>query len=329
LIKPDSGCVKFKGRIAPLIALGAGFNPILTGRENIYANMSILGLSKPEINERFDEVVDFAEIGDAIDAPVQSYSSGMAARLGFATAIYTEPDILLIDEVLAVGDIKFRAKCHRKLSELRQKNTSFILVSHQSQAILNVCDSSIYLANGKLIASGNTASIMNQYEEDLLIRGKEQYPGIMYIPEKPKSESLGLDIISVFFRDEKDNLIQFPISGESTNFCLECQVDKKIDNLSVYLAIREIAGENDLVLHLSSFYDQKNLSVSPGKCEMRVEMPYLGLKPGSYMIKVFIKQGSLQIIDLVDSFRFTVKGEGNSRNLFYQPREWKVVMENN
>ena len=107
LINPDTGSVRIKGRVAPLIALGAGFNPILTGRENIYANMSILGLSTQQIRQKFDEVVDFAEIREAIDAPVQTYSSGMAARLGFACAIYVEPEILLIDEVLAVGDWKF------------------------------------------------------------------------------------------------------------------------------------------------------------------------------------------------------------------------------
>ncbi|MEL6502772.1 MAG: ABC transporter ATP-binding protein, partial [Cyanobacteria bacterium J06623_1] len=141
LIKPDTGTVRVKGRIAPLIALGAGFNPILTGRENIYANMSILGLSKREIDERFAEVVEFAEIGEAINAPVRSYSSGMAARLGFASAIHTEPDIILIDEVLAVGDSKFKTKCYNKLHELRQKRKSFIMVSHSSHAIATVCES--------------------------------------------------------------------------------------------------------------------------------------------------------------------------------------------
>ncbi|MEC4816626.1 MAG: ABC transporter ATP-binding protein, partial [Scytonema sp. PMC 1069.18] len=132
LIKPDTGFVEINGRVAPLIALGAGFNPVLTGRENIYANMAILGLSNKEIDKRFDEVVEFAEIEDAIDAPVQSYSSGMAARLGFSCAIHTEPEILLIDEVLAVGDVKFRLKCSRKLSQLQNYGTSFILVSHNS-----------------------------------------------------------------------------------------------------------------------------------------------------------------------------------------------------
>ncbi|MEO1068428.1 MAG: ABC transporter ATP-binding protein, partial [Cyanobacteria bacterium J06638_6] len=137
LIKPDVGSVAIKGRVAPLIALGAGFNPVLTGRENIYANMSILGLTKDEIDDRFDDVVSFAEIPDAIDSPVRSYSSGMQARLGFACAVHTEPDILLIDEALAVGDVRFRANCHSKLYKLKECGTSFILVSHQSQAILN------------------------------------------------------------------------------------------------------------------------------------------------------------------------------------------------
>ena len=158
LIKPDLGTVEVKGRLAPLIALGAGFNPILTGRENIYANMAVLGLSKKEIDERFDDVVEFAEIGDAIDAPVQTYSSGMAARLGFASAIHTEPDILLIDEVLAVGDVRFRIKCVRRLAELRQKGTSFIMVSHNHDALGSICDAGIYLLQGKSVTSGTSSS---------------------------------------------------------------------------------------------------------------------------------------------------------------------------
>lgn len=184
LIKPDTGFVEVNGRIAPLIALGAGFNPILTGRENIYANMSILGLSKKQIDERFDEVVEFAEIGDAIDSPVQSYSSGMAARLGFACAIHTEPDILLIDEVLAVGDSKFKTKCYAKLHELRQKNKSFVMVSHSSHSIATVCESAVYLEKGKKILSGDTLSVMNKYEDDLFLGKAGRSLGFMSFPLK-------------------------------------------------------------------------------------------------------------------------------------------------
>ena len=325
LIKPDKGRVRVKGTVAPLIALGAGFNPILTGRENIYANMSILGLTKQEIDDRFEDVVEFAEIGEAIDAPVRSYSSGMAARLGFASAIYTEPDILLIDEVLAVGDINFRAKCHRKLEELKKKDTSFILVSHQSQAILNVCETAVYLSSGEQIAAGDAISIMSQYEKDLLLRGIEINSGFMSRPAKLEHESLGLDIISLSFKDREENILQFPISGEPTLFCVGCKVLKKLENTNLYLVIREINGERDIILHLNTFFDNESLTLTSGECEIRVELPYLGLKPGTYMMNVFVKQNSLYILDLVENFKFKVDGEGNSRNLFYQPRQWNVI----
>jgi lipopolysaccharide transport system ATP-binding protein len=167
LIKPDAGTVEVSGRVAPLIALGAGFNPLLTGRENIYANMAILGLSKKEIDQQFDEVIEFAEIGDAIDSPVQCYSSGMAARLGFACAINTNPDILIIDEVLAIGDIKFRSKCYRKLDELRKRQIAFVMVSHDLEAIYAVCKTAHYINNGTLNASGAIETVMQKYQEDI------------------------------------------------------------------------------------------------------------------------------------------------------------------
>ena len=328
LIKPDTGSVEIKGRVAPLIALGAGFNPILTGRENIYANMSILGLSKQEIDERFDDVIEFAEVGDAIDAPVQSYSSGMAARLGFASAIHTEPDILLIDEVLAVGDIKFRAKCQRRLYELRQKGTSFILVSHQPQAILNVCSSAIYLLQGHLIASGDTPSIINRYEEDLFLNGMKKTVGALFLSEKSESESTGVDIVSLFFRDVQGNIIESPITGEPVNFCVGYKSYQEIDDAGLNIAIGEIGGGRNYVLHLSSFKDRKKLKILPGKNEIQVQMPYLGLIPNVYDMRVAIRKDSLYIYDNVESFCFTVKGkQPMSHCLFYQPRVWEVVIQ--
>ncbi|MDJ0900406.1 MAG: ABC transporter ATP-binding protein [Xenococcus sp. MO_188.B8] len=323
LIKPDRGIVRVKGRVAPLIALGAGFNPILTGRENIYANMAILGLSKKEIDERFDDVVEFAEIGNAIDSPVQTYSSGMAARLGFASAIYTEPDILLIDEVLAVGDVKFRAKCRRRLYELRQKRTSFILVSHQPQAILSVCTSAIYLSKGKLIASGDTHSVMNQYEADLFWNGTKKTIGAMFLPEKSARESTGVDIMSLFFRDNRGNIIESPVTGEKNIFCVEYKSSQRVDNAGINFAIKELAKEGETILHISSFKDKKPLKILPGKNEMQITMPYFGLRPGLYNMTINIRKDSLYMFDTVDSFRFSVEGKQPMSNcLFYQARIW-------
>ncbi|WP_337885319.1 polysaccharide ABC transporter ATP-binding protein [Fischerella thermalis] len=327
LIKPDTGFVEVYGRVAPLIALGAGFNPILTGRENIYANMSILGLSKKEIDERFDQVVEFAEIGDAIDAPVQSYSSGMAARLGFASAIHTNPDILLIDEVLAVGDIRFRAKCHRRLQELRQKGTSFILVSHQPQSILNVCNHAIYLLQGQLIESGDPVSIMNRYEEDLFAQGKLQKGGAIFLKEKPEHESLGVDINAIFFRNSQGNIIENPITGEpaSLSIIYKASQDREIDKVYLSFAIQEI-GKEDVVLRLSSFDDEQALEILPGENELQVHMPYVGLRPGLYTMQIYIKKDSLYTLDYYESFQFSVKTKTTmTKCLFYQPRVWKSV----
>ncbi|MDC3335183.1 ABC transporter ATP-binding protein, partial [Opitutales bacterium] len=165
LIKPDTGSIEMHGKVGALIALGAGFNPILTGRENIYVNGSILGLHKKEIEGKLDEIIEFAELEAAIDAPVRTYSSGMQVRLGFAiAAVITKPNILLLDEVLAVGDFKFRAKCLSRVNELKQSGTSLILVSHIAQQIIQNTDKCLYLHNGRVQALGETREIYRLYE---------------------------------------------------------------------------------------------------------------------------------------------------------------------
>lgn len=325
LIKPDTGCIKVRGRVAPLIALGAGFNPILSGRENIYANMAILGLSTKKIAERFEEVVDFSEIGDAIDAPVQTYSSGMAARLGFACAVHVEPDILLIDEVLAVGDIKFKIKCHKKLAQLRKNGTAFILVSHNSHSILNVCDSSLYLSKGQLITSGETEKVISKYEEDLCLSGTESALGKMVFPEKPLSENLSLCITSIFFRDEQGNLLETLFSGEPAYLCVECKSCKKIDQANLGIVIKALSGENERVQYITSHSDNEDLTILPGKSEIQMYMPYCSFIPGVYTAKIYIKR-DVETFDMVESFRFTVKSDKTiNRSLFYQPHTWQVL----
>jgi lipopolysaccharide transport system ATP-binding protein len=163
LIKPDRGRIEMNGRVGALIALGAGFNPILTGRENIYINGSVLGLSKKEIDEKIEEIIDFAEIGEFIDMPVQNYSSGMQVRLGFAVATALEPDVLILDEVLAVGDARFRSKCYRRIAKIRHR-AAVIFVSHAMEQIGRICSSAIVLGMGKSLFEGNTAEAIQLYE---------------------------------------------------------------------------------------------------------------------------------------------------------------------
>lgn len=325
LIKPDTGLVEINGRVAPLIALGAGFNPILTGRENIYANMSILGLSKKEIDERFDAVVEFAEVGDAIDSPVQTYSSGMAARLGFACAIHTEPEILLIDEVLAVGDSRFKGKCFRKLHELRQNNTSFILVSHESHTVLTVCESAVYLNKGKKLGFGNAPSVIKQYEEDLFSVKTENGSKSVTLLSKPQLESSGFEITSVHFRDAQGEKVEFPTSGKSTDLCIKCKVDRETNNVGITVLIKGLAEGGNLVLLLNCLHDNQPLNFLPGEYEVKISMPYLGLKMGSYIMDIYAKENGFNHLDVVENFGFKVQSiESIHKGLFYQPRTWII-----
>ncbi|MCK5055717.1 MAG: ABC transporter ATP-binding protein [Candidatus Aminicenantes bacterium] len=160
---PDKGKISINGRVGALIEVGAGFHPMLTGRENIYVNGAILNMSKDEINRKFAEIVKFADIGDFIDMPVKHYSSGMFVRLGFAIAVHCEPDILLIDEILAVGDSGFQSKCFNKIGELKQKGTTTVLVSHNMHMISVFSDRAIVLKNGRAEYFNNTNEGVREY----------------------------------------------------------------------------------------------------------------------------------------------------------------------
>lgn len=173
LIKPDEGRIMIRGRIGALIALGAGFNPILSGRENVYVNGSILGMNKAQIDAKFDEILDFADIGKFIDSPVQNYSSGMRVRLGFAVASILDNDILIVDEVLAVGDFTFKQKCLQRIMSFRDRGGCIIFVSHNLNQIQLVCNKGVYLAGGRMLYSGEIGEASNRYFEDIHTKDEE------------------------------------------------------------------------------------------------------------------------------------------------------------
>jgi lipopolysaccharide transport system ATP-binding protein len=162
---PDRGWVTLRGRIGALIAAGAGFSPMLSGRENIYISGTLLGMSPREIRKRFDEIVAFAELGDFIDMPVRNYSSGMGVRLGFAIAVIGTPEILLVDEVLAVGDLNFQKKCYERIHELRREGTTILLVSHSPGAIWSVCDRGLFLDHGRALVEGSVEDVVRAYND--------------------------------------------------------------------------------------------------------------------------------------------------------------------
>jgi ABC-2 type transport system ATP-binding protein len=167
VMAPSSGTVLVTGRISPLIELGAGFHPDLTGRENVNLNATILGMSTKEIAGQFDAIVDFAELHEFIDTPVKRYSSGMYMRLGFAVAVHSQPDILLVDEVLSVGDSFFQEKCLAKMHEFKEGGVTIVVVSHTPNLIAQFCDRAIWLDHGRLQAEGPARAVVDQYNHML------------------------------------------------------------------------------------------------------------------------------------------------------------------
>jgi ABC-2 type transport system ATP-binding protein/lipopolysaccharide transport system ATP-binding protein len=163
VLRPTRGRVRVRGHVAPLLELGAGFHPELTGRENIFLNAALLGHPRREIENRFGEIIDFAEIGEFIDAPIRTYSSGMIARLGFAVATAWRPDVLILDEVLAVGDEAFQGKCRLRLQSFRDEGATVLLVSHSSEMVRTMCHHAIWLDHGMVRARGSAEAVLEQY----------------------------------------------------------------------------------------------------------------------------------------------------------------------
>lgn len=163
--KPTEGKVTKRGKIAPMLELGAGFDPQYTGKENVFLYGSVLGLRKDFLEEKYDEIVEFSELGKFMDVPLKNYSSGMKARLGFAIATVVEPDILILDEVLSVGDARFRKKSERRIMEMFDKGVTVLFVSHSLEQVRRLCNKAILLEKGTIIASGDTEKVAKIYEE--------------------------------------------------------------------------------------------------------------------------------------------------------------------
>jgi lipopolysaccharide transport system ATP-binding protein len=196
-LNPTSGSIQTHGRIAALLELGSGFNAEFTGRENVYMNAAVLGLSREETDARFEDIIAFAEIGDFIEQPVKMYSSGMMVRLAFAVQAQVSPAILIVDEALAVGDAKFQAKCFDRLRKLKDTGTSILLVTHSSEQIVTHCSRALLLENGKVLESGQPRSVVNRYMD--LLFGKEKkspdpVPVLPTIPSSKEDANLGCSL---------------------------------------------------------------------------------------------------------------------------------------
>jgi ABC-type polysaccharide/polyol phosphate transport system ATPase subunit len=170
LCRPNQGRIDVLGRIAPLLELGSGFHPDLTGTENVRINASLLGLSRREVREKYDAIVEFSELGDFINEPLRTYSSGMIMRLAFSVAVCVDPDILIIDEILAVGDMSFHAKCQEKIMQFRRSGKTILCVSHSPATLMDLCERGLWLDHGRLMADGPLTRVVNAYKEAMTLQ---------------------------------------------------------------------------------------------------------------------------------------------------------------
>lgn len=308
LIKPDSGRIEMKGKVAALIALGAGFNPILTGRENIYVNGAILGLNKKIINTKLEEIIEFAEIEDAINAPVRTYSSGMQVRLGFAIAgLLIKPDILLLDEVLAVGDFKFRAKCLARINQLKQSGTSLILVSHIAQQIIQNTDKCLFLLDGQAQAFGETREIYQLYENQNENSSSNEHESVF--GGVVKSNGVISDISFTINTREKIDINSVSAFEEVifvTNFKCNLNCD-----LGVTIVIHNMEGDRIAVFNnlLDKAIIKKN---NQNIVSFKLWIKSLHLVSGDYVVNLVIQSGPEYLFrNTIKKFRISTNNQEN------------------
>ena len=342
ILRPTTGKIEVHGRIAPMLALGAGFKPVLSGRENIFLNLSLLGVSPADIRARFDSIVDFAELWDSIDSPIGTYSSGMIARLGFACAVHTNPQILVVDEVLSVGDTRFRIKCRNRINELRKNGTSMLLVSHSAILIETLSDQCLYLHRGKVASYGQPAEVMQRYQADIVQTTPKSKDSAIAITSQPpaaatstnseknqRSEKIHQDLritdIQLHQVGFTENL--FWTSGQPGRISIQIDTEKEIEEASVNLMFFDLEHESgDVVQFIVSSRDIGWLDLKSGRSEIQLNLPFVGLRPGIYRVKLSISQSAMHdILDAADNLKLVVRNSGLTDNcLYFQPRDWIV-----
>jgi ABC-2 type transport system ATP-binding protein len=275
ILKPDAGSITTHGKISALLELGAGFHPELTGRENVYLNGAILGLSRKQIDDRFDGIVAFSGIEQFIDSPVKNYSSGMYVRLGFSVAINVDPEILLIDEVLAVGDAEFQRKCSEKIAEFRNEGRSIVLVSHSLPSVRAICDEVALLEHGSVLRIGPAADVIDEYMADVFADASDPDSGGHV---RWGSKEVHIDGVEVL--DAAHAPLDKMHTGDTVVFRFHYTARESVPNPVFGLAVHtvegvHITGSNTRFADLSC-----DMPVGPGFVDFRVDR--LLLVPGRY-----------------------------------------------
>lgn len=306
LIKPTDGRVILDGKVQALIALGAGFDKKLSGRENIYNSASLMGLSQKETEAIINDIIEFAEIDDFIDSPVGTYSSGMYSRLGFSVAIHLKPDILLIDEILAVGDYAFQNKCFIKMHQLKKQGVSIVLVSHNHTQVMQLCDFAIWLDKGNVIAHGPSKDVVQKYldfMDQLQIKKREKLNQLKQDnAEKTQEKDIASKLYGAIYDEfDKINNLSFKILNENEeeiNFFktldtiwIEYSFDLKVQAEDLNVSINIYRKDGLLITTLSTLNGDLVRHIQHGRVHCKIKIDAIGLNPGEYVIVMPVHEG--------------------------------------
>lgn len=286
ITEPTTGNVELYGRVASLLEVGTGFHGELTGRENVYLNGAILGMKRAEIDRKFDEIVAFAEVERFIDTPVKRYSSGMYLRLAFAVAAFLEPEILIVDEVLAVGDQLFRNKCLRKMEDVAQHGRTVLFVSHDIAAVSNLCTAAILLSQGEVVLRGSVDKVISKYRmsqtaastSDLLSRVDRKGEGGVRLARIQILDRTGVP---------KDTIV----SGEDVEIVIDYVADNEFSRLDFALTFYSMSGSPLIHCSLSQSSEPIHIEQGPGRVACRIER--FPLAQGRYAINIAAQMGLL------------------------------------
>jgi lipopolysaccharide transport system ATP-binding protein len=306
---PTSGRAKIRGRISSLLEVGTGFHKELTGRDNVYLNGCILGMKKGEIDRKFDEIVDFSGIEKFIDTPVKRYSSGMSVRLAFSVAAHLEPEILLIDEVLAVGDVAFQRKCIGKMNAVAALGRTILFVSHNMGAVTNLCNQSLWLDNGRVKSLGNSSEIVASYLSE-----KAEGQATWDNPKEPAAQR-ELSIRSVCILSDAGIPAAVVNFRESCSFVINYEVISPVKNLSLCIQITNSQGILIYETMDTDLLEHRNKERIPGKYYAKCYLDDSLLKPDNYFVSVAAFIDRVKIIERQDSIlSFTVSDAGYNLN---------------
>lgn len=298
ITEPTTGYVDLFGRVGSLLEVGTGFHPELTGRENVYLNGSILGMRRSEIDRKFDEIVDFAEIEQFIDTPVKHYSSGMYVRLAFSVAAHLEPEILLIDEVLAVGDVAFQKKSLGKMENVSQQGRTVVFVSHNMNALQRLCPSSILLNHGQLVMQGQTHDVIEQYLSSAV--SKSEGPNSLVDLAKRVRDGTGkVQFTSFSYAGDDPSVSFYPRTNGAVDFCINLFSKTSCSVGSLAVVIFDRYGTKLVNADTLSFGNPIDLKIGMNTIMIRIDQ--LHLNPGLYTVGLWVADPPIEVYDHISS----------------------------